>query len=195
MFTLPNRITLTRIALTLLLYIPALHDMRTLLIAGFLITFATDILDGYLARKLNLCTHLGMRLDSFADYFLYASAAFWLWRIVPAIFTQHQTLWIAIAITVLIPQIIALIKLRTIAAFHLHTAKLAGWIAAALFLHAILTGAPSTLLLHAFALTVACKALQEVAICLPSAFIGVHRRPNTIPPPTSPVTTFQKKYF
>ena len=187
MLTLPNRITITRIALTLLLYIPAWHGMRTILLIGFLITFATDILDGYLARKLNLCTHLGMRLDSFADYFLYVSAAIWLWRLVPTVFTQHQTLWVAIAVTVAIPQIIALIKLRTIAAFHLYTAKLAGWIAAALFLHAILTNQPSTVLLYAFTLTVACKSLQEIAICLPSVFRrGTDEEYSTPPAQISP---------
>lgn len=84
---LPNKITVTRLFLTLIiivmLVIPysslGINVMRfdvggvkvelTYIIAGviFIIASLTDFLDGYLARKYNLVTDLGKMLDAIAD--------------------------------------------------------------------------------------------------------------------------------
>ncbi len=86
-----NKITISRIVLTILIIFILLFPLDTLgitqtklfinelividikyLIAGFLfiIAFITDIIDGKVARKKNMVTDLGTMLDSIADKFL-----------------------------------------------------------------------------------------------------------------------------
>lgn len=86
-----NKITISRIVLTVLIIFILLFPLDTLgitqtklfinelividikyLIAGFLfiIAFITDIIDGKVARKKNMVTDLGTMLDSIADKFL-----------------------------------------------------------------------------------------------------------------------------
>lgn len=88
---LPNKITLGRIIITILIICILLFPFDALgikstklfinesividikyLIAGvlFIVAALTDTLDGYLARKYNLITDLGKMLDSIADKFL-----------------------------------------------------------------------------------------------------------------------------
>lgn len=88
---LPNKITLTRIIITIFIICMLLFPFDALgisntklfinesividikyLIAGvlFIIAFITDIIDGNIARKYNLITDLGKLLDSIADKFL-----------------------------------------------------------------------------------------------------------------------------
>ena len=67
---LPNAITLSRLALSFVLF--AMIQMGTSWIAAtllFVFAVATDVLDGYIARKYQLITQLGRILDPFVDKF------------------------------------------------------------------------------------------------------------------------------
>jgi phosphatidylglycerophosphate synthase len=164
--TVPNILTIARIVLTVALYIPAFQRWRTVLIAGFVVAFVTDLLDGYLARKLGQTSYLGMRLDSFADYLLIASAIVWSMLLEPTLFRDHTALWMAIAVAAAIPQGICFWRHGRNAGFHLYSTKAAGWAAAILFLHAIGSGKHSVVLLHCFAFLAIVKSLEETLICL-----------------------------
>ena len=91
---LPNKITVTRLFLTLVIIVMLVIPYSSLginvmtfdvggvkveltyIIAGviFIIASLTDFLDGYLARKYNLVTDLGKMLDAIADKVLVNSA-------------------------------------------------------------------------------------------------------------------------
>lgn len=78
---LPNLVTGCRIALSLALLAPLPLSAAYLT----LYTFAglTDMLDGYLARRLKAETAMGSRLDTLADMVMLAAALFTLWPFLP----------------------------------------------------------------------------------------------------------------
>ncbi|MGK0360608.1 MAG: CDP-diacylglycerol--glycerol-3-phosphate 3-phosphatidyltransferase [Bradymonadia bacterium] len=65
--TLPNVITLTRIALLPVAVVAYLMGFKALGLMVGVVVGGTDYLDGYLARKRNQVTYLGAILDQFAD--------------------------------------------------------------------------------------------------------------------------------
>lgn len=71
-FTAPNLLSFARLALAPLILLPgaalAMPGLGGLLFAGFAICLAlTDVLDGWMARRMQLCTRLGRMLDYLAD--------------------------------------------------------------------------------------------------------------------------------
>ena len=64
----PNAITLSRLLLSFVLFALIESGAAWLWAAGlFVFAVATDVLDGYIARKYNLITQLGRILDPFVD--------------------------------------------------------------------------------------------------------------------------------
>lgn len=68
MKTLPNYITFFRLIFSMFLIFINPYSYNFLIIYG--ICVFCDFMDGYIARKFNLCTHRGAKLDSFADFIL-----------------------------------------------------------------------------------------------------------------------------
>jgi phosphatidylglycerophosphate synthase len=64
----PNIISAARIALMPVVLGSALAHSRQFFLILLGISLATDVLDGFLARRLNAYSELGRKLDSFADY-------------------------------------------------------------------------------------------------------------------------------
>lgn len=101
---IPNSLTLMRIFFVPLLVAAMVTDRRTIDIAGFslanefvalaifLCAAATDLLDGYLARRWQQTTTVGMLLDPIADKLLISSA------IVSLVQVQVVPAWMAILV-------------------------------------------------------------------------------------------------
>jgi len=107
-----------------LLYV-AFNQQAEIYMALLIFTLFTDVLDGFLARKLNMITDLGAHLDSWGDFIIYttlAIAAWWLW---PDIIKQEFIAVIAIIISFTVPVIIGLIKFHKITSYHTWSVKLA----------------------------------------------------------------------
>ena len=74
---LPNKLTITRMVLTPVFvacfYIPVSWSMY---LAGalFVIAYLTDMLDGQIARRMNIVTDFGKLMDPIADKILSAAA-------------------------------------------------------------------------------------------------------------------------
>lgn len=71
--TIPNMITISRIAATPFLAVAIIYDMKYTALGGCVLFGFTDWLDGYLANKLNQRTVLGAFLDPMADKVLITS--------------------------------------------------------------------------------------------------------------------------
>ena len=166
LWTIPNSLTMARIGLTAALHPIFFLGYSRLFVTGFCVAFATDVLDGYLARRLHLESYLGMRLDSYADYFLIASSLVWARFQMPDLFQEHWRAWLVMGVCLLIPQAIGLVKLGKNAGFHLYTTKAAGWLAFGLFLHASIAGQYSPILFAALFVATVLKSLEETLICL-----------------------------
>lgn len=95
--TVPNFVTLGGIGLTALYAWAFLTHRDALVLPAFIAAGATDLLDGFLARRLNQISHLGMILDPVRDRLLSLAALANLVLISPI----QETIWFATAIAVL----------------------------------------------------------------------------------------------
>ncbi|MCP4265727.1 MAG: CDP-diacylglycerol--glycerol-3-phosphate 3-phosphatidyltransferase [Candidatus Brocadiaceae bacterium] len=66
-FNIPNRITLSRLLLSIVFFVFLTYRYFNVAFVIFLIAAVTDWLDGYLARKWELSTDLGRLVDPFVD--------------------------------------------------------------------------------------------------------------------------------
>lgn len=66
-WSLPNQVTVCRLALTLVLFVLLPQGEYRIGFVLFVVAAATDRLDGYFARRFGMVTQLGRILDPFAD--------------------------------------------------------------------------------------------------------------------------------
>ena len=84
-YSIPNLLSLLRIALVPVLALAAAFNQADLFLLVLAISLLSDLLDGYFARKLHQVTELGARLDSWADMATYAMMIIGLYLIWPII--------------------------------------------------------------------------------------------------------------
>jgi len=80
-FNVPNSISVLRILMVPVLLFLAWNGHQAAFTGLLAVSLSTDILDGYLARRLNQMTRLGAQLDSWGDFLTvltYPFAAIWL---------------------------------------------------------------------------------------------------------------------
>lgn len=124
---LPNCITLLRMVGTfVLLFIAPLTDMFYVI---YTLTGVTDVLDGTIARKLNLTSKLGKKLDSIADLLFYTLVIL---RLFPEILPRlPEEIWFIVGAVVfvrLVSYTIAAIKFHCFASLHTYMNKLTGFV-------------------------------------------------------------------
>lgn len=121
--TIPNLLTVYRLAMAPVIIAFALTEARTLFIVFLCISFATDVLDGLTARVFNLCTPLGAKLDSLADELTYLAALAGIFQFEYQALKPHiAMLYIFLGFLVL-AALIPLIKFRKTPSFHLYSFK------------------------------------------------------------------------
>lgn len=122
---IPNLISLIRILIAPLLFGFAFLQMEIWFLAALIFSGLTDVLDGFLARKLNMITALGAHLDSWGDFTIYttmATCALILW---PEL-TQRELLYYTLLLfSFLLPALIGLIKFGKLTGYHTWSVKIA----------------------------------------------------------------------
>jgi len=127
MMQIPNLISLLRLSMApVLLWLGWYNYSHTVLVV-LVVSFASDVLDGYLARRLGQTSDLGARLDSVADFAIYLTiplVGWWLW---PSIMRREAPYFIALIASTILPPIIGYYKFRTVTSYHTWAAKLAAF--------------------------------------------------------------------
>lgn len=136
----PNVFTGMRLASIPVLWGLALAREPRALGYGVAFAFATDMIDGWLARRLHAETEIGSRTDSLADHLLAASTVAWLFLLRPHFFQAHGPLlaaWIVLALGTLA---VAWVRFRRFVDLHLYSAKLAVFAAYSMAVVLLVTG-------------------------------------------------------
>lgn len=122
---IPNMLSLLRLLSVPVLLGLAWFQQPLAFLALLLVSILSDAVDGWLARRFDAVTSLGIRLDSMADFALYVAVplgGWWLW---PDLLLR-EALWIAlIVVGYALPGALALIRFRRLSSYHTWSAKFA----------------------------------------------------------------------
>jgi phosphatidylglycerophosphate synthase len=138
--TIPNLLTALRLLLLPVLWGLALLKWPVPLAIGMIISFLTDTLDGFIARRFNVTSAFGSKFDSLADNLLIPSTVIWLVILRPEVLTDHPILCAVAVATYGSSLLVGWIKFRRFANLHLYSKKAAGVLSYAFIVHALLAG-------------------------------------------------------
>ena len=123
LLSIPNALSIARLLLLLPLWYLAIEGLSIALAVGLLIAVLTDILDGTLARKLDLVSEIGSKLDSLADNLMKPSVVAWLFILEPDLYPNHSLALKIALVFYFTSLIIGLIKFRRFGNLHLYSGK------------------------------------------------------------------------
>jgi cardiolipin synthase (CMP-forming) len=121
--TVPNQLTATRLALIPVLWILAFYRLPFYIGIGTIISFITDVLDGFFARKLNQVSDIGSKFDSYVDHLLLPSALIWLWLFVPKVYIENILACVLAIALYFSSMLLGVIKFKRFANLHLYSSK------------------------------------------------------------------------
>ncbi|WP_432746234.1 CDP-alcohol phosphatidyltransferase family protein [Methylobacter sp. G7] len=123
--TLPNLLTGFRfVAAPVLLWL-AWYDHPIAFMGLLAITFATDLLDGVIARLTGQVSQFGAALDSWADVITYLTVALSCWWLWPDV-VSRELLYVGLIIaSCLLPALVGIFKFGRFTSYHTWGAKIA----------------------------------------------------------------------
>ena len=138
---------------------------RVLTAILLLISFITDAIDGYLARKKNIVTKRGAKLDSYGDLLTLAVglAAFIVFE--TDFFLRHLTVFIIACCFFALQILIAVIRFKQVTSYHTYLAKTTA-VFLALFLVITPLAGPIRILYYITAILGIAEAIEEIVITL-----------------------------
>jgi cardiolipin synthase (CMP-forming) len=132
--TIPNLITIYRLlAFPLILYF-AIAGKETLFAIFLIINLVTDAIDGFIARRFNMETEIGAKLDSFADNLTYVLVFIGIYVFKLEDFLQYKVSFLIFIGMLLLTVIFSLIKFRKFPSLHMYITKIGGYIQGAFFI-------------------------------------------------------------
>jgi CDP-diacylglycerol--glycerol-3-phosphate 3-phosphatidyltransferase len=149
--SVPNLLTLARLVVVLMLWGFALSGQSAVVGIGLAVAFVTDVLDGYLARRLGQTSALGSKLDSFVDGLVAPSAIVWILLLRPEVLTQHlvvAALWFG---TTYASLAVGLLRHGRFANLHLQSSRIACVVQYAFLVDVFVSSSYSSALLYAAA--------------------------------------------
>ena len=139
---LPNWLSGLRLALAPVLLGLAWLGLSDAFLAVLIAAFATDAADGFLARRFDVASEAGAKLDSRADLATWGVLPISVWLLMPD-FVQAEVGWIALLVASLVASLSAgFLRWGCMPSYHTWAAKLSS-ILLAFTLIAVLAGAPA----------------------------------------------------
>ncbi len=162
--SLPNFLSGFRLVAAPFLVYLAWTGRPNLFIALLIISLFSDAIDGFIARRLNVASELGTRLDSWGDLATYLTVplcAWWLW---PEIIKREAFFVLVVVGAYLAPLIAGFVKFKRLPSYHTWAAK--GAAVAMSFSVIILFTADIAGFFRVAAIFQALVACEEVAITI-----------------------------
>ncbi len=125
MFHCANLISAIRVLLAPLLFVFAFRQMEAWFLGTLIFSGFTDVLDGFVARKLHQTSELGAHLDSWGDFVIYSTMAACAWILWPELTLQLIIYYALILGSFVLPVLIGLIKFREFTGYHTWGVKIA----------------------------------------------------------------------
>jgi len=129
---LPNLLSASRIAAVPVLLWLAWNGSMSAFLTLFALALVSDVLDGQLARRWQVESEFGARLDQWGDFSLWCAmpiGAWWLWR---EIMTREAPYVVVAILAMVLPTAIGYAKYRAVPGYHTWSVKFgAGLMAAA----------------------------------------------------------------
>lgn len=130
------------------------------------VSFFTDAIDGFLARKYKVVSIVGSRLDSIGDDLTVLMGIIGMVVFRPAFFEDHYPTMIAVTLLFLVQASIALYKFGKFTSFHTYLAKLAALFQGCFLILLFFLPEPPVWLFYAAALVTAADLIEETALVI-----------------------------
>ena len=124
-FNWPNLISLVRVLLGPVLLLLAINHQPIWFVLVILFSEFTDVLDGFLARRLHQTTRLGSHLDSWGDFLIYSVMAVSAWIMWPEIVRREIFYVLLVVTSFTLPVLVGLIKFGRLTSYHTWGVRLA----------------------------------------------------------------------
>ncbi|MFZ7143900.1 MAG: CDP-alcohol phosphatidyltransferase family protein [Bacteroidota bacterium] len=159
-----NAITLYRIlAAPLLLYL--LVSNRLDAFAKFLVlSFFTDLIDGFLARKFKVTSLFGTRMDSIGDDLTVLMAVIGMIMYKSEFVLEHKMAFIILFVLFLIQISYSLIKYQKFTSFHTYLAKTGALLQGLFLIHIFIMPAPDLFLFYSAVVITGLDLIEEIVM-------------------------------
>ena len=140
----------------------AIYGQAELFLLLLAVSLVSDVLDGYVARKLQQTSELGARLDSWGDILTYGAMISALYLIWPPIFSAQAGFLLAAMLSFILPLLLALSRFGSYPSYHTIGAKVTAILMAPAYYLLILWD--TELFFRAVILLRVLVAVEEIAI-------------------------------
>ncbi|MFM2139053.1 MAG: hypothetical protein RJA57_1360 [Bacteroidota bacterium] len=163
-YYLVNGITAYRVItaplLLVLLYLGQFNGFRWLLV----VSFFTDAIDGFLARRFRVTSTFGTRLDSLGDDLTVVAGALGLLVVHPAYTKAHWPELALLVVLFLVESVMAVRRYGKMSGFHTYAAKAAAILQGVFLILSCFLSSPPDLLFHAAVIVTAFQLLEEIVL-------------------------------
>lgn len=159
-----NGITLYRIIaapILLVLLFTKQYEIFKWLLA---VSFFTDLIDGYLARKFKVTSILGTKLDSIGDDLTVLVGLVALFVLKFEFIKHHIIVFIILLVLFLVQITYAFIRYKKMTNFHTYLAKTAALFQGIFLILVFFTGEPSLILFYAAAIVTVLELIEEIIL-------------------------------
>ncbi len=136
-YNIADWLSFFRVAIAPFLLLLIWLDHRMIFAWLLLLSYSTDALDGFLARKLQISSPRGSQLDSFGDQVTFAVGVLGLFYFEKAFILKNLVLILVVFIPYIIQMILAYMKYGKASAFHTYLAKISAVIQSIFILYSL----------------------------------------------------------